>query len=67
MNKLVGNIGYSPLGDQTSLLNFNLSASNITPNVYTVPRFASVGVNGNNYISLEDITFAYSKVKKYIE
>ena len=57
MNKLVGNIGYSPLGDQTSLLNFNLSASNITPNVYTVPRFASVGVNGNNYISLEDITF----------
>ena len=29
MNKLVSNIGYKPLGDQTSTLNFNISATNI--------------------------------------
>ena len=57
MNKLVGNIGYKPLGDQTSLLNYNLSASNLAPNVYTVPRFSSVVADGNSYISIDDITF----------
>jgi hypothetical protein len=57
MNKLVGNIGYKPLGDQTSLLNFNLSAVNLSPDVYTIPRFSSIAAAGTSYISIDDITF----------
>jgi len=57
MNKLVSNIGYKPLGDQTALLNFSLSATNIPANVYTIPRFSSVVAAGNSFIATEDITF----------
>jgi hypothetical protein len=57
MSKLVSNIGYKPQGDQTSLLNFSLSARDLIPNVYTVPRFSFVNVNGFIYSTLEDITF----------
>ena len=57
MNKLVSTIGYNPLGDQTSLVNISLSARNLTSNVYTLPRFSSVAANGNNYVTIEDITF----------
>ena len=57
MSKLVSNIGYKPQGDQTSLLNFNLSARNLNANVYTIPRFSSVDINGFIYSTLNDITF----------
>lgn len=57
MNKLVGNIGYSPLGDQTSLLNISLSANDLAANVYTLPRFSSITAAGNTYVSTQDITF----------
>jgi len=57
MNKLVSNIGYNPLGDQTSLVNISLSAVNLTSNVYTIPRFSSVAANGSTYVSIDDITF----------
>jgi hypothetical protein len=57
MNKLVSNIGYNPLGDQTSLANISLSAANLTSNVYTIPRFSSIAANGTTYVSIDDITF----------
>ena len=57
MSKLVSNIGYKPQGDQTSLLNISLTARDLTPNIYTVPRFSFVNVNGFIYTTLEDITF----------
>ena len=57
MNKLVSNIGYNPLGDQTSLVNISLSAVNLTSNVYTIPRFSSIAANGSTYVSIDDITF----------
>ena len=57
MNKLVGNIGYSPLGDQTSLLNISLSAKDLNSNVYTIPRFSNITAGGNTYVSTQDITF----------
>tara|TARA_R110001592_G_scaffold675_1_gene3630 strand:+ start:2087 stop:3913 length:1827 start_codon:yes stop_codon:yes gene_type:complete len=57
MNKLVSNIGYNPLGDQTSLVNISLSAVNLTSNVYTIPRFSSVAANGSTYVAIDDITF----------
>ena len=57
MSKLVSNIGYKPLGDQTSLLNFDLQCSDIPSNIYTVPKFSSVVVDSVIYHTLEDITF----------
>ena len=57
MSKLVSNIGYKPQGDQTSLLNISLTARDLTPNIYTVPRFSFVNVNGFIYTTLKDITF----------
>ena len=57
MNKLVSNIGYKPLGDQTALLNFNLSAANIPTDVYTIPRFSSVVAGGISFVTIEDTTF----------
>lgn len=57
MNKLVSNIGYNPLGDQTSLVNISLSVSNLPSNVYTIPRFSSIAANGSTYVTIDDITF----------
>ena len=57
MNKLVSNIGYKPLGDQTSLVNVTLSASNLGSNVYTLPRFSTVVADGTTFVATEDITF----------
>ncbi len=57
MNKLVSNIGYNPLGDQTSLANISLSAANLASNVYTIPRFSSIAANGSTYVIIDDITF----------
>ena len=57
MNKLVSNIGYNPIGDQTSLVDISLSARNIPADVYTLPRFSSVAANGGTFITLDDITF----------
>lgn len=57
MNKLVSNIGYKPLGDQTSLVNVSLSANNLTSNVYTLPRYSTVTADGTTFVATEDITF----------
>ena len=57
MNKLVSNIGYKPLGDQTSLVNISLSAANLSSNVYTLPRYSTVAADGNTFVATEDITF----------
>ena len=57
MNKLVSNIGYKPLGDQTSSLNFNISAANLAQGLYTLPRFSNVAVAGVSYYILDDLIF----------
>tara|TARA_R110000772_G_scaffold48999_7_gene112016 strand:- start:2882 stop:4708 length:1827 start_codon:yes stop_codon:yes gene_type:complete len=57
MNKLVSNIGYKPLGDQTSILAVDITADNILSDVYTLPKFCNINVGGVSYYSLEDITF----------
>tara|TARA_R110000851_G_scaffold31273_4_gene84709 strand:- start:741 stop:2570 length:1830 start_codon:yes stop_codon:yes gene_type:complete len=57
MNKLVSNIGYKPLGDQTSIISFSLSAANLSQDLYTLPRFSYVPVAGVNYYVLDDIIF----------
>ncbi len=57
MNKLVSNIGYKPLGDQTSLVNVSLSAANLASNVYTLPRYSTITADGTTFVATEDITF----------
>lgn len=58
MNKLVSNIGYKPVGKQTSLTVIALSGNDTMPSaVYTLPRFSSVSVNGIPYSITDDITF----------
>jgi hypothetical protein len=58
INKIVSLIGYKPQGRQTSLLNFKLVAnSNLSPNFYTLKRFAQIIFNGNVYSTNKDISF----------
>lgn len=57
MNKLVSNIGYKPLGDQTSILNVDMIARNIQSDIYTIPRFSLITVGSVTYHTLKDITF----------
>jgi hypothetical protein len=57
MSKLVSNIGYKPLGDQTSILDISLQAQGITAGVYVLPKFSFVNVGASSYYTLEDITF----------
>jgi len=57
MSKLVSNIGYKPLGDQTSILDISLQAQNINAGVYTIPKFSIVNVGSVSLCSLKDITF----------
>lgn len=57
MSKLVSNIGYKPLGDQTSILDISLQAQDITAGVYVLPKFSFVNVGASSYYTLEDITF----------
>ena len=57
MSKLVSNIGYKPLGDQTSIVDIALQAQNIDAGVYTIPKFSIVNVGGVSFNTLKDITF----------
>ena len=57
MNKLVSNIGYKPLGDQTSLLTVDINAQNLNAGAYIIPRFSFINVSGNSYYTLKDIEF----------
>ena len=44
MNKIVSNLGYKPLGDQTSILTIEMIAELISSGVYTLPKFSSINV-----------------------
>lgn len=58
INKLVSNINYKPIGRQTSLATISLSAlSNLSPNLYTIPKLSYVTKNNTKYASVRDISF----------
>lgn len=58
VNKIISLIGYSPVGTQTSIANFNLVAtSGLLPSVYTVKRFGSININGILYSLINDVNF----------
>ena len=58
MNRIVKLIDYKPIGYQTSLLSFNVVASeNLPAGTYTIPRYSYFIVNGIHYSFKEDVTF----------
>lgn len=58
MNKIVKLINYKPIGVQTSILNFNATANDqLSPGVYTIPRFSYFTINDIFYSFNSDLTF----------
>lgn len=57
INRIVKLIDYSPTGYQTSTLSFNCSAQQLTPGLYTIPRYSYVLTNDVPFSFNEDITF----------
>jgi hypothetical protein len=58
MNKIVSNIGYKPVGKQTSLAVMSLSGSaSMTAGVYTLPRFSSINAGGQTFVVTRDVNF----------
>ena len=58
MNKLVSNLGYKPLGKQTSVANISLvGTSNLPIGPYSIRKFSYVNISGVNYTTLKDISF----------
>lgn len=58
MNKIVSLLGYKPVGRQTALVTFNITATpDLTPALYTLKRFGSLNVSGVNYTYIDDIVF----------
>jgi len=58
INKIVKLINYSPVGNQTSILPFQATASQqLIPETYTVQRYSYFTVNGVNYSFNNDISF----------
>lgn len=58
MNRIVKLLGYKPLGPQTSLLTFQLSATeSLTPGSYTIPRYSYTTINSINYSFRNDVVF----------
>lgn len=63
INSIVKSLDYNPLGPQTSVLPFEVSANvNIIPGVYTIPRYSYFTFNGINYSFTSDITFAKTEL-----
>lgn len=58
VNKIIGLLGYNPVGTQTSLVNFEMTASALLPpSIYTIKRFGSINVNGYLYTLINDVNF----------
>ena len=61
INRIVKLLNYSPLGFQTSTLNFEAFASNeLVPGTYTLPRYTYLASNDITYSTSEDISFTKS-------
>lgn len=56
--KIVSLLNYKPIGPQTSVVNYTLSATSTLPsNVYTLKRFSSINANGYPYSLIDDVSF----------
>lgn len=56
--KLVTLLNYKPVGPQTSIVNYTLSAQTTLPaTVYTLPRFSTINADGYAYAVIDDVSF----------
>lgn len=58
MNRIVKILNYNPTGKSSQSVPFNMTAStNLTPGVYTIPRYSYVNVGGSTFTLVQDIGF----------
>lgn len=58
MNKLVSLLNYKPVGDQTSVVNFDTyTKASLPVGQYTIPRFSYIVSGGKNFSLIDDLTF----------
>lgn len=57
INRIVKLLNYNPIGDQTASVPFVASSTLLGSNVYTIPRFSYMALDGIAYTFTEDITF----------
>lgn len=61
MNKIVKILNYNPIGWQSCILKFEATANiNLSPDIYTIPRYANFSINELKYSFTEDVTFIKS-------
>lgn len=59
MNRIVKLLDYKPIGPQTSILPFKVTAlADLSKNTYTIPRFSFINANGVFFSFKEDVTFS---------
>lgn len=59
MNRIVKVLDYKPVGPQSSILPFAVTASlSLSKNTYTIPRYSFINANGVFYSFKQDITFS---------
>lgn len=57
INRIVKSLNYNPIGDQTASVPFVASSTNLAANVYTIPRYSYIALDGVAYTFNEDVTF----------
>ena len=70
MNKIVSLIQYKPTGNNTSTLNFDVSANDsiLSPYTYTIKRFSNITIRNVPYSFNSDVTFQKTRSgNEYIE
>ena len=58
INKIVKQLDYKPIGNQTATLSFEATVVDLVAGLYTIPRYSYLEVGGIRYSFNEDITFA---------
>jgi len=57
INRIVKALNYNPIGDQTASVPFVASSTSLAANVYTIPRYSYIALDGVAYTFNEDVTF----------
>ena len=57
INRIVKILDYNPLGYQTSTLSISATVDTLAKDIYTIPRYSSISVNGIDFSFNEEITF----------
>ena len=57
INRIVKLLNYNPIGDQTASVPFVAASTLLAANVYTIPRYSYIALDGVAYTFNEDVTF----------